>query len=205
MYNISNFTRGHRANNYSQPTQLGLNIQGNVGSILNKSECQKIDKLCINNQMPTLNENNLFIDLGTPVISNGTNTSQLLPQYPNSNATNLLLGADSNQKLNNNLHPALYGETTYSLNTASLVTDNKNDIGHEIAPFGDSNRHGARALPQGKHSVEKVLPGYNISQLQTEQRNNSKYMSSTHVNSIHGAGDWRKLNNGNHYYEFINK
>jgi len=204
MVTISNFTSGKRASTYSQPTQVGLNIQGNVGSILNKSECQGNDRLCINNRMNTKNENNLFYDLGTPIVSDGLNKSELLPNYPNSGVSNLLLGSDTEQQLNGKLHPALYGETTYGLNTPALMTNNNNDIGHEYSPFGNSNQHGSRALPQGKHSTEQIMPGYNIPQLQLQKRNDGKYVSNSNVR-VHGAGDWRKLNNGNHYAEFINK
>ncbi len=36
-------------------------------------------------------------------------------------------------------------------------------------------------------------------------RNYSSYVSSIPLNSIHGAVDWRTLNNGNHNSEYLNK
>ena len=205
MVNISNFTKGSRAENYSQPTQLGFNIQGNVGAILNSKKCDNQNDLCINNRMNTENESNLFTDLGTSIISNGINQSELLPNYPNSNQNNLLLGADTNQKLENSMHPALYGETTYGLNNSNIMNNNVNNIGHEYSPYGNSNENGSRALPQGKYSTHSILPGYNVPQLEITQRNDSSYVSLMPLNSIHGAGDWRTLNNGNHYSEYLNK
>ena len=205
MATILNFTKGKRSENYSQPTQFGFNIQGNVGAILNSKKCDNKTDLCINNRMNTENETNLFTDLGTSIISNGINQSELLPNYPNSNQTNLLLGSDTNQNLENSMHPSLYGETTYGLNHSDIMNNSENNIGHEYTPYGNSNEHGSRALSQGKHSTHSMLPGYNVPQLEITQRSDSTYVASMPLNSIHGAGDWRTLNNGNHYSEYLNK
>ena len=199
MANISNFTKGNIANNYSQPTEFGFNIQGNIGSILNDKKCDNKTDLCINNQMNTTNNNNLFIDLGTSIISDGINKSELLPNYP-SNNVNLLLGADTNQKLNNEIHPSLYGETTYGLNHSDIMNNNENDIGHEYDAYGNSNEHGSRALPEGKHSTHSMLPGYNVPEMNIYKKDNGKYVSSIPLNTVHGAGDWRSLNNCNYYF-----
>ena len=197
MVTILNFTQGKRANDYSEPTQQGFNIQGNIGTILNSNECDnKTTGLCINTGNKTENNETMFKEFDTMSVSNGIERSVLLENYP-SGPPNMLLGSDFNNNLNGELHPALYGETTYGLNDSKLVSSSSNDIGHEIQAFGKANQYGSRALSQGKYSTEKMLPGYNIPQMDTVY-SGDRYIVKTEQEQE----DWRNLDNGNHLKRF---
>ena len=165
MVSLLNFTNGKSSEYYSSPSEIGFNVQGNIGAILNDTSCENITSIqggiCVNQKNKTkdpgtiLNNIHLsnrhneyepyYTEQDTEIITNGIEQSQLLPHYTNG-IPNMILGPSPNLTLNGVGYPSLYGETTAFINNPNLINNPNNNIGHQVSSMGLANINGSRGL-----------------------------------------------------------
>lgn len=142
----------------------------------------------------------------TPILEQNT-ISELLPKFSNGIVNKTLSPDNKTFKLNNSGSPLLYGVSTFGVNNPELLTNPRNNIGHEIHQCGKANSNGIRALSQGKSANSEMMPGTNVPPLKTRKNNNGAFISepvtfNDNIN-LYQVGNWTKIP-GNFLYNFDN-
>lgn len=216
--NLLDFTNGNIAKNYTELTEKGLPLQGNIGAILNNSN-EKLkrveDGVLLNRLNKTNNKGNTIYlsdndnklnKITTPLkyCKEGVN-SELLPNYPFSNEENKMLSPDCNLEINNKLTPQLYGENTFGLTDIQVLNNKVNYIGHELQQNGISNKYGIRALSQANYACQNLMPGSGVPLLKNKNFDGTYSPMPTNFTDelpLYAVGDWQTETSNNFYKNF---
>lgn len=209
--NLYNFLNGNRAH-HTVPEERGFHTTGNVGSLynVNPQTLQNVNEGIMFNPGNLTNHSETIIGMlhspnnnwstsknrqpQTPrLYCNEQPLSELLPHYPNG-TPNVILNPICNLTLNGVAAPQLAGISTMGVNSANMINNPLNDIGHELHTYGYANKYGTRALGQGRNACEELTPGLNVPPLKLEKNRNRAYISNP--GTIHEeiplyqVGDW---------------
>ena len=214
--NLFDFLRGARGKAYTVPEEIGFQITGNIGSLLNSSEsklCRVQDGIMFNPTNRTDSSNTIIGRVHplkkdwkilereqpqTPTLyCNEQPLSELQPFYPNG-VPNKILNPTCNMTINGIASPTLAGINIMGINNPDIFNNPNNDIGYEINTYGLANQNGTRALSEGKVSCEKLTAGLNVPSLKVVSNQNNAYISTPSKMyqdlPLYQVGDWTNPN-----------
>ena len=151
MNSILNFVDGNSSQyGYTQDTEVGFRVQGNIGSIIIPGECDSnLTDVCYDSKNITdssktflnqiISDKNSWVVpkreyIETPIVCSSTYQS----------LSGEIMNQPCNFKTNNQLSPEFYGVSTFGVKNISSLND-KNNIGNQI-----NNITSERVLQSGK-------------------------------------------------------
>ena len=216
--NLLNFLNGKRATAYTVPEEIGFQITGNIGSLLNShpAKLASINEGILFNPKNHTDSYNTIIGRVHPMKKDWTvlhkneeqpptpslycnekPLSELMPFYPNG-IPNKILNPTCDMTIDGVASPTLAGISMMGGNDPNMFNNPYNDIGHEINAYGIANKYGTRALGQGKNSCEKLTDGLNVPPLKVENNNQGAYVANPalslpgqkNLQDLYAVGNW---------------
>lgn len=216
--NLLDFTNGNIAKNYSEKTEKGFPLQGNIGAILNNSneKLKSVENGVLLNRLNKTNNkgNTIYLSDNDNKLNNTTtplkycdedSNSELLPKYPFSNEDNKMLNPNCQLMIDNKPAPQLYGENTFGLRDINVANSKVNYIGHELQQNGISNQYGIRALSQANYACQDLMPGSGVPLLKNNNFDGTYSPMPTNFTDklpLYAVGDWQTETPNNFYKNF---